>query len=240
MLDADYAKYTESDYRYKTDSYDLYFFYTDMSIDDEEVYTREAEAYAQAEKLGCEDVFLENAKAPKLKRDFTAKDSVELLGDKIILKLDTLEPSDRLQMEAYVKEQAKKFGCTNSLVQKLKLKKAKAKPATPNEKALPSFIYRDNLGRLKVKSALLAEHFRENNNYFFISGEQATKKFTIYHYTPKGGVYKRISVEKLKGFIKAPVREQDKSLVDMNVIDNAYKDIITDDIYQRYDSVDAD
>lgn len=98
-------------------------------------------------------------------------------------------------------------------------------------KGIPSFIVqtgrKDRLVE-KVSAPLLAQWVRDNVTYRLIR-DDATRAISVYLY--EEGVYSEIDSFLFQGIIKEPVENYNPLLVDMELINKVYKNLITDRKY---------
>lgn len=94
---------------------------------------------------------------------------------------------------------------------------------------LPPYIYADEKTDGKVKylisAPLLTEFIRKNSHYLFVR-DTATDAVRRYWYV--NGVYKLISNEELKGYIKKHIADYDLSIQKMKDVNEVFQDLITD------------
>lgn len=104
------------------------------------------------------------------------------------------------------------------------------KSAIKHVDMIPEYIIRTfdkntSLVKYNVSSQLLAQYIRENANYFFVK-DNAAERTIIFWYSD--GVYKNISDDMLKGFIKNFITFFNINLYKSSIVNEVYKDLMTD------------
>lgn len=96
----------------------------------------------------------------------------------------------------------------------------------------PDYIYQDN-GRPRINNALLAQHIAETCKYIIVRKNGADQDFFYWY---QDGCYRRISINEVKGKIKAyiPVEIQRASMMD-----EVYKFLVTDKTSVRIEDLDT-
>lgn len=102
----------------------------------------------------------------------------------------------------------------------------------------PYFVkFDDNTGSPYIKASLLAKWTREHLHYVLVrdNGKQGV---LIYVY--QDGVYKLHAPDMFKGIIKSFIADYDEEMVKMNLVNEAYNQIITDTNYISQHELNAD
>lgn len=97
-----------------------------------------------------------------------------------------------------------------------------------------SYLYTNNWGNLSVNTSLLAEHIRQQNNYYIVK-KQGSDSFFIYWY--EDGYYKELSPNELKAKIKALIPLEIRK---PSFWEDTYKDLIATDQFVSYDQMNND
>ncbi len=97
------------------------------------------------------------------------------------------------------------------------------------QNGLPPYIYtevkKDGSTKYLVSAPLLAEFIRQNSRYIFVR-DAAIDAVRRYWY--QDGVYRLISDEVLKGYIKRHITDFDISILKMRDVNEVFQDLITD------------
>lgn len=102
------------------------------------------------------------------------------------------------------------------------------KSAIKHVNDIPPYIIRtikNNKPQYNVSSQLLAQFIRDNAHYFLVKNN-ANEKTMIYWY--EDGVYKNINDDMFKGYIKAYIQDYRPELYRSSIVNEVYKDLITD------------
>ena len=102
------------------------------------------------------------------------------------------------------------------------------KSAIKHVNNIPPYIHRTNKNdkvQYNVSTQLLAQFIKDNAHYFLVK-DNANEKTMIYWYT--NGVYKIINEDILKGHIKSYIQNYDITLYKSSIVNEVYKDLITD------------
>lgn len=246
---SDYSVYTKEDFN-DLNNYDLYGFYDDINISNDEAAERMEEALKRSKEVNCSDTYKLNSLPLFEKRDLikrcTVKDSIELLSDDTFHKLIALDPLERPQAENVLRMQASKFKCKTEFNKKLKVIEknviandiASIKPPDLPFITVKRLDIATGRPEYSVNTALLAEYVRTHCHYFFVNDMTGNKNTLKYWYT--NGVFKLVNDNEIKGIIKEFVAQFDITLVNMRDIEEVFKNIMTDHRFLEYSDLYSD
>lgn len=103
----------------------------------------------------------------------------------------------------------------------------------------PYFVEKEKNGTITfvVSCPLLADFFRENYRYFWLSSKGSGKPL---RYMFIGGVYKLVSDEEIKGIIKHCITDYKPLCLKMRDVDEVFKNLCCDSVFHTATELDAD